>query len=111
MLGIEENDTHFDTDIILNINSVLMSLNQLGVGPETCFVITSKEQTWANFLGDRKDLEAVKSYIYLKVRLIFDPPSTGFLLDAMQRQINEFEWRLNIQAEPDIVEGGTDSAG
>jgi hypothetical protein len=80
-----------------------MSLTQLGVGPDTGFLITDATQTWVDFLGDRKDLEAVKTFIYLKVRLLFDPPSSAFVLEAMERQIREIEWRLNIQAEPTTI--------
>jgi hypothetical protein len=102
MLGIEEEYTQFDQDIILDINSVLMVLMQLGVGTETGFFITDKSATWANFLGDRKDIEALKSYIYMKVRLMFDPPATSFLIEAIERQIAEFEWRINIQVDKPI---------
>lgn len=104
MLGIEQEYTQFDLDIILNINSVLMTLSQLGVGPETGFAIIGAEETWDDFLGDRTDLESVKSYIYLKVRLLFDPPTSSFVLEAMERQINEFEWRLNVQAEGGVTD-------
>ena len=99
MLGIDIDCTHFDTEIILNINSVFMVLNQLGVGPETGFIISDNTETWSDLLGERIDLEAVKTYIYLKVRLLFDPPSSSFVLDSIDRQITQFEWRLNAQAE------------
>ena len=94
LIGPEEDHTHFDPDIIIHINMALMVLNDLGVGPTTGFVITGADELWSDFLGDRADLEAVKTYVYLKVRLIFDPPSSGFLIDAIERQIKEFEWRL-----------------
>lgn len=97
LLGPEEDDTHFDTDIIIHINTVLMSLNQIGIGPEIGFSISDKTTTWATYLGTNTNLEAVKSYIYLKVRLIFDPPSSTPLIDAIERQIKEVEWRLLIQ--------------
>lgn len=109
LLGVDEEYTHFDPDITIAINSSLMAATQLGVGPSTGFMVTSKDQTWAQFLGDRKDLEAVKSYVYLKVRLLFDPPTNSFLIDSMKNQIQEYEWRLNVQAEPipvPITEGG-----
>lgn len=99
MLGIESQYTHFDQDVIFDINTVLMTSNQIGVGPETGFLITGASETWKDLLGERTDLEAVKSYIYLKVRLLFDPPSSSFVLDAMQRQAAEIEWRLLIQVE------------
>lgn len=106
MLGIEENYTHFDPDIILNINSVLLTLNQLGIGPATGFLITDKEETWASLIGDREDLDAVKTLVYLKVRLLFDPPTNTSTIEAMERQITQFEWRLNVQAEKTIEDGG-----
>lgn len=99
LLGIAEDYEHFDDDIIMHINTTFMTLNQLGVGPEEGFYISGKEQTWREFLGDTKKLEAVKTYIYLSVKMIFDPPSSSAVLDAMNRRIQECEWRLNVQAE------------
>ena len=99
LLGIESSYTHFDQDIVIHINSALMTLNQLGIGPPTGFDIVDSFALWTDILGTRTDLEAVKSYVYLKVRLIFDPPSSSFVLDALNRQVQELEWRLNIQAE------------
>jgi hypothetical protein len=99
LLGIEHDYTHFDQDIIMYINGVLMTLNQLGVGSEDGFAITGSEDTWADFLGEVTNLEAVKAYIYLKVRLIFDPPSGSAIIQAFERQITEFEWRLNVQTD------------
>lgn len=99
MLGIGEEYAHFDADIIFHINSALMTLNQLGVGPADGFFVSTDEQTWEDYLGESKKLEAVKSYIYLRVKLLFDPPANGTLVEAMNTQIAEFEWRLNVQAE------------
>lgn len=99
MLGIGEEYAHFDADIIFHINSALMTLNQLGVGPADGFFVTTDEQTWEGFLGESKKLEAVKSYIYLRVKLLFDPPANGTLVESINKQIAEFEWRLNVQAE------------
>ena len=99
LLGIEYDYTHFDQDIIMYINGSLMTLSQLGVGSEDGFAITSSEDTWADFLGEVTNLEAVKTYIYLKVRLIFDPPTSASIIQAFERQITEFEWRLNVQVE------------
>lgn len=98
MLGTTEEYDYFDPEIIANINSVLMILDQLGVGKPS-FIITGTDETWNDFLDGAKNLELVKSYVYLKVKLIFDPPTTGVLHEAMERQIQEFEWRLNVQAE------------
>jgi hypothetical protein len=96
LVGGEE-DASFDTDIIIHINSVFFILNQLGVGPETGFFITGTDELWSAFLVEKRDIEAVKTYVYLKVRLIFDPPTSAFVVEAMERQIREFEWRLNTQ--------------
>lgn len=102
LLGIEEAYTQFDSDIIIYINSAFMNLNQLGVGVIGGFKIVDAAAIWDNFVSGRLDLEGVKTYIYLKTRLIFDPPQTGYLVDAIKDQIKELEWRLNVQ-----VEGGS----
>lgn len=99
MLGISEEDTNFDQDIIININSVLMCINQLGIGPESGFTISDSTSTWQDLIGERIDLEAIKTYVYLKVRLLFDPPQSAFVLESIERQIAQIEWRLNVQAE------------
>lgn len=99
LLGIEDAYTHFDSDIIMHINSVFLTLNQLGVGTDRVFQITDNSETWDEFLGDKTDQTPVQSYIYLKVRLLFDPPSTSFVINSIENQIKELEWRLNIQME------------
>ena len=99
LLGIQSDYTAFDTDIIVHINSAFMSLNQLGVGPTECFSIDGSEENWAEFVDKSIDLEAVKTYIYLKVRTIFDPPSSSVVMEAMNKNISELEWRLNVQVE------------
>lgn len=99
MLGISEEDTNFDQDIIININSVLMFINQLGIGPESGFTISDSTSTWQDLIGERLDLEAIKTYVYLKVRLLFDPPQSAFVLESIERQIAQIEWRLNVQVE------------
>lgn len=108
-LGIDADYNHFDADIILDINAVLLTVNQIGIGPATGFLISDNTQVWTDLLGDRQDLDAVKTLIYLKVRLIFDPPTSSFVIEAMNRTIEELEWRLNTQATPPpvvVVEGG-----
>lgn len=102
MLGIDEEYTHFDADIIMHINSVLMILTQLGVGPAEGFVIEDDTSTWVDFIPEANaaQLHAVKSYIYMKVKLIFDPPLSSVVIDSMNRQITEFEWRLNVAVDP-----------
>ena len=99
MLGMEADYKAFDTDIVVCINGALMELNQLGVGPEECFVIEDEGEEWDEFIGDSMDFEAVKTYIFLKTKLVFDPPSTSFGIEAIQRQLDRLEWRLNVQAE------------
>lgn len=99
MLGITEEYEHFDSDIIMHINSVFMILNQLGVGPPKGFIITDKFATWADFIQSGENLESVKTYVYMKVKLLFDPPLSSAVMEAMKQMINEFEWRLNVQAE------------
>lgn len=88
----------FDVDIIVHINSTIMILQQLGVAPPG-FYITGEEDTWDDLLWGSKDLEAVKSFIYLKTRLAFDPPTSSFVVDSIEKMIKELEWRLNVQAE------------
>lgn len=100
LLGIDEMDLNFDQELIMHINSVFMVLHQLGVGPVEGFKISSNEETWSDFIGTRLDIESVKSYIYLKVRLLFDPPQNSFLISAVEQQIEENEWRLQVQVEP-----------
>lgn len=97
-LGIQEDYTHFDEDIIIDINSVFMILNQLGVGPDEPFTIEDEDTYWEDFI-DNTRIEAVKSYMCMKVRLMFDPPTSGFLVDSLNKQIAELEWRMLVQAE------------
>lgn len=98
MIGIQPDYKQFDTTIIGHINSVLMTLRQIGVGPENPVSITSDLDTWNNVLGDIANIEAVKTYMALKVQLYFDPPS-GAVLEAKNRQVAELEWRLNVQVD------------
>ena len=99
LLGITEEYEHFDQDIIIHINSVFMILNQLGVGPSNGFSITDKTAVWSDFISEGTNLESVKSYMYLKVRLLFDPPTTSAVMESMNRMISELEFRLNVSAE------------
>ncbi|QAU06721.1 virion structural protein [Gordonia phage Chikenjars] len=99
ILGIDEDYDAFDMDVILHINSALSTLNQLGLGPEEGFMIEDESAEWGDLLEDDMRLNSVKSLVYLKVRLMFDPPTTSFALTAMQEQIRELEWRLNVYRE------------
>lgn len=102
-LGIQEEYTAFDQQIIMHINSVLMVLSQLGVGPAAGFAISDKTAVWNDFLASDKNLEATKSYVGMRVRMLFDPPTTSVVADSMNRMINEFEWRLNVKTESEEV--------
>ena len=99
IIGISEEDESFDTDLIIHINSVLMILSQLGVGPEDGFSITDKSAVWTDVIGDNKFIEAVKTFVGLKVRLIFDPPTSSAVLDSINKTISELEWRINVMVE------------
>jgi hypothetical protein len=101
-LGIADEYTAFDQDIILHINSVFNVLNQISVGPEEGFDISDKTAEWNDFLGGDKRLNAVKTYVYLRVRLLFDPPQTSFHIAALENQYKELEWRLNVQRESSV---------
>lgn len=99
LLGIAEEYTHFDQDIIMHINSALFTLTQLGVGPSAGFSIDDAENVWDDFV-DVSRIEAVKTYVYLNVRLVFDPPTSSTVIDAMDRRLKELEWRLNAAVDP-----------
>lgn len=100
-LGITEEYEQFDADLIMHINSVLSILTQLGVGPSEGFSIKDKSDTWDELIpADSKCLESVKSYVYLKVKLIFDPPLSSSVTEAMNRMISELEWRILLAADP-----------
>lgn len=99
ILGMPPDYDAFDTDLVIHINSVFGILAQLGVGPAGGFSISDNTTLWKSYLGDSKDLEMVKSYMALKVRMVFDPPTIGAVMDAMKEQIREYEWRLNVQVD------------
>lgn len=98
-LGIDVSYTAFDEDIIMHINSAFSTLEQLGVGPEGGFAISDATAEWASFIGTDARLNSAKTYVYLYVRLIFDPPSTSYLITAMEKQRDEIGWRLNVTRE------------
>lgn len=99
LIGIDTDYDIFDIDIIVSINSSFMILNQLGVGPDKPFSIKGPSETWKDFFEDEEIFELAKSYIYLRTKLLFDPPSSGVLHEAVERQISEFEWRMHVQAD------------
>jgi len=99
LLGIEEDYEAFDGELVLLINSTLSVLNQLGVGAEG-YTIKDKSETWKDFLGEDTPFEAVKSYVYMKVRLLFDPPQSSAHIESLNKLISEFEWRAYIHYDP-----------
>lgn len=99
VLGMTDDYTAFDLDVVMHINSVFSTLHQLGVGPDNGFMIEDATATWDTFLGDDPLLNQVKSYMYLRVRLLFDPPATSYLIQASERQASEMEWRMNVYVE------------
>lgn len=113
-LGLEEDYTAFDADLVMHINSALGTLNDLGLGPVSGFTIEDKSSTWAQFMGTDPRLNPAKSYVYMRVKLLFDPPPVGYVLTAFERQIKEAEWRLAARVEDIIkeipvlvIDGGT----
>ena len=99
MLGIVEEYEHFDDDLIIHINSVFMVLTQLGVGPKEGFFIEDDFASWDEFITDPSKLQAVKTYMYLKTKLVFDPPSNSVIKSSIDSAISELEWRLNAEAD------------
>lgn len=100
MLGITAEYDHFDPDIIMHINSVFMILNQLGVGPAEGFYIEDHSTTWSDYLDDLSQLQMIKSYMFMKVKLLFDPPASSSVMKCIEDNIREFEWRLNVAVDP-----------
>lgn len=103
MVGVEVEDTNFDDALIPFINGALSVLTQLGVGPSTGFRIADDTKTWADLLGDREDLDLVKTNIYSRVRLKFDPPTNSFLVKALQEDITEMDWRIEAWHKPVVI--------
>lgn len=99
MLGMTEDYTEFDTDLIIHINSVFSALTQIGVGPPEGFMIEDESSEWNDFIGTESKWNFVKTYVYLKVRLLFDPPNSGSVMESINNQIKELEWRLFTEAE------------
>ena len=99
LIGIKSTDINYDTDIIIFINSVFTDLNQMGVGPsDKPYSITDDKNKWSEFVEEGM-LENVKKYIYLRVKVVFDPPTNSFLLNSMKEETKEMEWRLNVRGE------------
>ena len=103
-LGISLEDEYFDPDLIMHINSALSVLAQLGVGPSSGFFISDETTTWNDFIGNDPLLNLVKTYVSKKVKVVFDPPNTGPLSEALNKTLSEMEWRIMVIADP--VKGG-----
>ena len=100
LLGISEEYEHFDSDLIMHINSVLAILTQIGVGPSAGFSISDKYAKWSDFIDDDVRLEFVKSYVFLKVKLLFDPPISSAVAESTKRLCDELEWRISTTVDP-----------
>ena len=99
MLGLSKTYPAYNTDVIRNINGSLFILMQNGVGPNTGFRITGESETWKDLVGDRKDLDAVVNYVYIKARIVFDPPTSSAVLQALKEEAAEYLYRINTQVE------------
>lgn len=105
MLGIDPSDDSYDTDIIININSVIPILSQMGIGPSNGFIVDSATQLWKQYIGDSLiNLEGVKTYIYLKTKLVFDPPTNSIAVDSINNVLKELEWRMMLAVETNNLE-------
>lgn len=100
LLGLAEDYTPFDKELPIHINSAIMAAHQLGVGKEG-FYITGADEIWSDWLNERelKELGSIQQYIYMRVRLVWDPPANSFVVNALEKQLDETAWRLNVQAE------------
>jgi len=101
ILGIAEEYTAFDFDIVTHINTAFFTLTQLGIGPTNGFMIEDESATWSSYISNDLQLNSVKTYIYLRVRLLFDPPTMSYVLTAFHDQLHELEWRLSVHREDD----------
>ena len=103
MLGITEDYIQFDVDLIIHINSVLSILTQMGVGPTTGFVVTDKTQKWNDWFTLTNDMELIKTYVFLRVKMIFDPPGVATVAKSYEQLIREIECRLFVVTDPPLV--------
>ena len=99
ILGIDPDYTAFDLDITTHINSFFSTLTQLGIGPSIGFFIEDDTAVWADYITAETGNESVKTYMFLRIKLVFDPPSTSYVITALEKQIAELEWRLNVHRE------------
>jgi hypothetical protein len=112
LLGIMEDDDSFDDEIKIHINATFLELSQIGLGPEEGFMITDDKTTWKDFIPDNVKLQsAVKTLTYLKVKLIFDPPLSGSLLESINKSIDRYEWRISVEVELQNKQEGENQNG
>ena len=105
LLGIDEEDVSFDTDVIVSINTAIPSLSQMGIGPPNGFIVISADNTWSEYIGDSLvNLEGVKTYLYLKTKLIFDPPTNSTVIQSIENNLKELEWRMMLAVETNNLE-------
>lgn len=105
LLGIDIADDSFDVDIMAIINSIIPALSQMGIGPKNGFIITSADEIWDNYIGSSLiNLEGVKTYLYLKTKLIFDPPTNSTVIEAFNKTLSELEWRMMLAIETNNLE-------
>lgn len=102
-LGISVDDTAFDSDIVIAINAIMVVLNQLGVGPSTPFVVENASTAWSEFLGE-EDVGAIRQYLGMRVRLLFDPPTNTYVMQALKEQTDELEWRIIAEVDKKACE-------
>lgn len=101
LLGPDASYEVFDQDILIHINTALAVLTQLGLGPSEGFMVTGPDETWSDFLGTNdKTLNMARTYVYMKVKMVFDPPVNSSVLSAYQEACKEYEWRLNVAVDP-----------
>lgn len=108
-LGIPEEYEHFDPELIMHINSALMTVTQLGVGPVEGFAIKDSNDIWDDLVTDNLVIGWVKSYVGLRVRMLFDPPDRGAVKESIERTLTEYEWRIQVAADPPLIPGEEDN--
>lgn len=103
VLGIADDYYAFDPDILMHINTVFSVLNQLGVGPDEGYFVEDDSAVWSDFYQDDLNYNMIRTYVFLRVKILFDPPATSFVLDALTKQYEELEWRINVKREIDLA--------
>lgn len=105
LLGIDSEDDSFDIDVMVIINSIIPTLSQMGIGPQNGFIVTTSDNKWQEYIGDSAiNIEGVKTYLYLKTKLIFDPPTNSTVIEALNNNLKELEWRMMLSVETNNLE-------